>query len=212
MDNATFENLVKEIRAASMDTLTAKNAKYATDGDRLHNFVAGGDVMGGTAAQACWGYLTKHLVALRDKVERNDFSDREDLKEKCQDAINYIVFIWCIGNEERATKEREDAARCTRACEHTIRTCEEALDRMGSTDCEQGLGLSPAESNAYNATYRDMAKKVTGLDVQWDGDDCPGSFFEGAPNIDKPSCGKDCAVCWSLAYKGERAYDTVGGD
>lgn len=101
MDNATFENLVKEIRAVSMDTLTAKNAKYATDHDRLHNFVAGAGVMGGTPAQACWGYLTKHLVALRDKVERNDFSDREDLMEKCQDIINYIVFIWCIGNETR---------------------------------------------------------------------------------------------------------------
>lgn len=201
MDNTTFENLVKEIRAASMDTLTAKNAKYATDGDRLHNFVAGGDVMGGTAAQACWGYLTKHLVALRDKVERNDFSDREDLKEKCQDAINYIVFLWCIGNEERA---KEAHLKCTRAEDEPV----------------EGLGLSPAERAEYEpaetakatVTYRDMASRVTGRDVPWDGDYCPGSFFEYAPNIDAPSCGKDCAFCWSLAYKGERARDDIGGD
>jgi hypothetical protein len=57
-------------------------------------------VFGGTAAQACWGYLTKHLVALRDKVQNNDFHDREDLLEKCQDTINYVRFLWCIGNEE----------------------------------------------------------------------------------------------------------------
>lgn len=102
MDNKTFNNLVGEIRAVSLDTLVSKNARYASNDDRLHNFAAGGAVLGGTAAQACWGYMTKHLVALRDMVERNDFSDLEDLKEKCQDVINYTVFLWCIGNEEAA--------------------------------------------------------------------------------------------------------------
>lgn len=99
MTAETFNKLVDEIRKASIDTLVAKNAKYAAGGDRLHNFRAGGDILGGTAAQACWGYMTKHLVALRDMVERDDFRDLEDLKEKCQDIINYTVFLWCIGNE-----------------------------------------------------------------------------------------------------------------
>ena len=58
--------------------------------------------MGGTPAQCAWGYMTKHITALRDKVQKNDFRDREDLLEKCQDTINYIRFIWLIGNEERA--------------------------------------------------------------------------------------------------------------
>ena len=44
--------------------------------------------------------MTKHLVALRDMVQKNDFHDREDFMEKCQDTINYIRFLWCIGNEE----------------------------------------------------------------------------------------------------------------
>lgn len=60
--------------------------------------------MGGTPAQACWGYMTKHLVALRDKVNRNDFSDREDFLEKCQDTINYVRFLWCIGNDDPNTR------------------------------------------------------------------------------------------------------------
>lgn len=99
MNAAQFNDLVNAIRDASVDTLLKKNAMYATE-DKLHNFRVGGDIMGGTTAQACWGYLTKHLVALRDKVERNDFSDLDDLKEKCIDTINYTVFLWCIGNEE----------------------------------------------------------------------------------------------------------------
>lgn len=106
MTAAKFEELVNEIRGDSIVTLLKKNAAYATQ-DKLHNFRVGGEIMGGTTAQACWGYLTKHLVALRDKVERNDFSDLEDLKEKCIDTINYTVFLWCIGYEETNKHESE---------------------------------------------------------------------------------------------------------
>lgn len=101
MNHERFEKLMRELDGNSMETLLAKNTKYAPGDDALHNFHSGGDVFGGTAAQACWGYLTKHLVALRDKVQNNDFHDRDDLLEKCQDSINYIRFLWCIGNEER---------------------------------------------------------------------------------------------------------------
>lgn len=101
MTTEVFNALVRELREASMDVLTAKNASYSSAEDRLHNFIAGAEITGLSPAQTAWGYLTKHLVALRDKVQQNDFSDREDFLEKCQDAINYICLIWCIGNEER---------------------------------------------------------------------------------------------------------------
>lgn len=113
MNEKLFKMLIDEIRKESIDTLFAKNAKYAEGcEDRIHNFRAGADILGGTPAQACWGYLTKHLVALRDMVARNDFSDREDFLEKCKDSINYIVFLWCIGNEEQM---RIDARRLRHA-------------------------------------------------------------------------------------------------
>ena len=110
MDSEKFNSLIAELDERSYSTLYAKNNTYAPDVDRLHNFKVGADIMGGTPAQACWGYLTKHLVALRDKVEHDDFVDREDFLEKCQDAINYIRFIWCIGNEEKEkyTKKEND--------------------------------------------------------------------------------------------------------
>ena len=99
MTRERFETLMKELDGNSLETLLKKNAMYAPGDDSLHNFNAGAEVFGGTAAQACWGYLTKHLVALRDKVQNDDFHDRADLLEKCQDSINYIRFLWCIGNE-----------------------------------------------------------------------------------------------------------------
>ena len=100
MDGETFRQLLDELDGNSLQTLKEKNAKYSQNGDPLHNFRSGAEIMGGTPAEACWCYMTKHLVALRDKVEKNDFSDRDDFLEKCQDTINYIRFLWCIGNDE----------------------------------------------------------------------------------------------------------------
>lgn len=108
MSNEEFSRLLNELDGNSLETLTTKNARYSTNGDALHNFRDGGDIIGGTPAEACWGYLTKHLVALRDMVKRNDFSNREDFLEKCQDSINYIRFLWCIGNEEESNKKEID--------------------------------------------------------------------------------------------------------
>lgn len=106
MNQNTFQKLLDELDGNSLATLKNKNARYSTNGDSLHNFRKGAGIMGGTPAQACWGYLTKHLVALRDMVDRDDFSNREDFLEKCQDSINYIRFLWCIGND-KINKEGE---------------------------------------------------------------------------------------------------------
>lgn len=100
MTSERFEELVNELDGNSVNTLITKNRLYAQNGDSLHNFRSGAEIAGRSSAEACWGYMTKHLVALRDKVMNNDFSDREDFLEKCQDTINYIRFLWCIGNEE----------------------------------------------------------------------------------------------------------------
>lgn len=100
MNSDEFNRLLDELDGMSLNTLKSKNMKYASNEDCLHNFNVGADISGNTAAQTCWGYLTKHLAALRDMVENNNFKDREDFMEKCQDSINYIRFLWCIGNEE----------------------------------------------------------------------------------------------------------------
>ena len=111
MNREEFEKLLDELDGNSVSTLKEKNARYSSPDDTLHNFNSGADIMGGTPAQACWGYLTKHLVALRDMVERNNFHNREDFLEKCQDSINYIRFLWCIGNEERKNYVQDEESK-----------------------------------------------------------------------------------------------------
>ena len=108
MTHKKFKALLEELDASSVSTLIEKNARYSSVEDSLHNFRDGGEIFGGTTAEACWGYLTKHLVALRDMVKRNDFSNRDDFLEKCQDSINYIRFLWCIGNDNEKEIEKNE--------------------------------------------------------------------------------------------------------
>ena len=99
MTHENFKKLLEELDGNASETLSEKNARYSSSDDALHNFKSGAEIMGGTPAQACWGYLTKHLTALRDMIQRDDFSNREDFLEKVQDSMNYLRFIWALGNE-----------------------------------------------------------------------------------------------------------------
>ena len=116
MTHERFEQLLDELDGESLDTLKAKNRIYSAPTDALHNFASGAEIGGCTEAQACWGYLVKHLVALRDKIKNNDFSNKDDLKEKCQDSINYIRFIWAIAHEGEDTSFDYDFIDNTPEC------------------------------------------------------------------------------------------------
>lgn len=108
MTHENFKKLLEELDGNASETLAEKNARYSSSDDALHNFKSGAEIMGGTPAQACWGYLTKHLTALRDMIQRDDFSNRDDLCEKCQDIINYVRFIWALGNEAKSDRSVYD--------------------------------------------------------------------------------------------------------
>lgn len=99
MTHENFKKLLEELDGNASETLAEKNARYSSSDDALYNFKSGAEIMGGTPAQACWGYLTKHLTALRDMIQRDDFSNRDDFLEKVQDSMNYLRFIWALGNE-----------------------------------------------------------------------------------------------------------------
>lgn len=101
MTHEQFKILLEELDGTGVKILAEKNSKYSTSDDALQNFHEGAEIMGCTTAQACWGYMTKHLSALRKMIWSNDFSNREDVYEKCIDIINYVRFLWAISEEER---------------------------------------------------------------------------------------------------------------
>ncbi len=131
MTHKQFKILLEELDGTGTKVLSEKNSKYSTSDDALQNFHEGAEIMGCTTAQACWGYMTKHLSALRKMIWSNDFSNRADVYEKCIDTINYIRFLWAISEEERSKLTENDTlytegdcGDCRfRDCDSTDDTC-----------------------------------------------------------------------------------------
>ena len=104
MTHENFNTLVDSLEEIRINTLKTKNAKYAPENDALHNFHVGAEIMGTTVPQCIWGYATKHIVSLRDKIMRDDWEDKDDALEKIQDIQNYLTFIWCAINENKTVE------------------------------------------------------------------------------------------------------------
>ena len=100
MTHENFNALVDKLEASRVSILKKRNAKYSHPDNALYNFNEAAKIMGCTPAQAAWNYATKHIIALRDMILKNDFSDIDDLEEKIRDVQNYLTFIWALGNEE----------------------------------------------------------------------------------------------------------------
>ena len=112
MTSERFEKLIDELETESLKTLKEKNRKYtAQSGDALHNFRVGALVDGTTMPQTIWHYWKKHFISLLDKIEQNNWEDKDDALEKIQDSINYLRFIWCAINDIE-TNEIEEEHNC----------------------------------------------------------------------------------------------------
>lgn len=150
MTSEEFRALLEKFDGNSLKTLIEKNATYSENhnGDCLHNFRAGAEIMGGTPAQAAWGYMTKHLVALRDMIDRDDFSDLDNLLEKCQDINNYIRFIWCIGNERNKLLSKYKAKKVSEDVSSQFDTARFAMD-SGMAEKVVALLRSKIIQNGY---------------------------------------------------------------
>ena len=94
-----FDMVLKERLEAAERVLGSKAKEYASQEDRLHNFKRAAALLGQTPAQACVGFMTKHLVSILDIVT----ADAKGLKvpievreEKIGDAINYLILLDAI--------------------------------------------------------------------------------------------------------------------
>ena len=123
MTHKEFEKLVDELDGDSLATLKKKNAKYAPCEDALRNFHVGAEIMGTTTGECVWGYATKHISSLRDRIKNNNWDDLEDVKEKLQDTINYLRFLWCVANEENK-KDEEENIDCS-GCQYDELACDD---------------------------------------------------------------------------------------
>lgn len=99
MDHSTFEKIFEEQVQACFQTLIQKGKEYATE-DRLHNFRVAAALQGCTPAQACSGFLAKHIVSIYDLVGKSDVP-MDTWDEKIGDALNYLFLLKAIVSEGR---------------------------------------------------------------------------------------------------------------
>lgn len=100
MDSITFNEHLMHMQQVTVDTLTAKAAEYATDGDRLHNFKVAAAVQGISPTAALAGMMAKHTVSVYDMIGDGEVHPMELWEEKIKDSINYLFILWALLHEE----------------------------------------------------------------------------------------------------------------
>lgn len=153
MTHEQFSILLEELDGAGAKVLSEKNARYSASNDALQNFHEGAEIMGCTTAQTCWGYMTKHLSALKKMIWSNDFSNRADVYEKCIDSINYIRFLWAISEEERNKLTENDSCieypDWTKTEKEDCCDCEFSEYRMIREPCVNCKNNYPSSTEQY---------------------------------------------------------------
>lgn len=96
MNDQDFEELLAGTLSQIQEVLGVKAREYAPGGDRLHNFKIAAAYMQCTEEQACFSYLTKHLVSLADMVKSGKIHPNEVWDEKIGDALNYLILLRAI--------------------------------------------------------------------------------------------------------------------
>lgn len=100
MTSEVFNQHLQHMQKVTVETLRAKAAEYATDGDRLHNFKVAAAVQGVSPLDALGGMMAKHTVSVYDMIGIGDTTPLDLWEEKIKDSINYLFLLWALINEE----------------------------------------------------------------------------------------------------------------
>ena len=100
MTSEVFNKHLRYMQEVTVDTLTAKAAEYASDGDRLHNFKVAAATQGITPAKALGGMMCKHTVSVYDMIGTGESYPLALWEEKIKDSINYLYLLWAMVNED----------------------------------------------------------------------------------------------------------------
>ncbi len=95
-----FDKLVEQQIDSIRKVLLSKANEYAVASDRLHNFKSASIDFGDKPAEACWGYMLKHLMSVRDLAKGIRKGTVEMIDEKIGDSINYLILMKAILLEE----------------------------------------------------------------------------------------------------------------
>ena len=108
MKNIEFEKLLEERINMTRKVLASKNAEYASDDDKLHNFKRAAAMLNCTPERALVGMKAKHDVSILDivdKLSKGELPSKEVLEEKIGDSINYLILLEALIKERMRVKK-----------------------------------------------------------------------------------------------------------
>lgn len=100
-----FEEIYEKQTAHEREVLIDRASAYATHGDRLGNFYAGAELNEVTPLQFAFGLMTKHILALRDLIQKQaegvplDDAVMARAREYGGDIRNYVLLALAIFEE-----------------------------------------------------------------------------------------------------------------
>lgn len=107
MNNHNFNTNVQDTLGRCEDTLIKKAKEYASDKDRLHNFVQAAHLQGITPRQALAGMMAKHTVSVYDMAMSDQEYSAEQWDEKIGDHLNYLLILRAMVADERVAALRD---------------------------------------------------------------------------------------------------------
>ena len=105
MTQTEFEEIYEKQTAHEREVLIDRASAYATHGDRLGNFYAGAELNEVTPLQFAFGLMTKHILALRDLIQKQaegvplDDAVMARAREYGGDIRNYVLLALAIFEE-----------------------------------------------------------------------------------------------------------------
>jgi len=108
MTNDKFIRFAKEKFDKQLQILGSKGAEYSQGvDDRFLNFKMAGAIQGMSAREALLGQLSKHLASIIDMIKSPIKPSQMSVwAEKTGDAINYLVLLEAMVNEEVSNSAR----------------------------------------------------------------------------------------------------------
>ena len=108
MDQKTILKISAD-RFAERTTLMCKKSKvYSVGGkDKLRTFKDAAYLLDRTAEEILLGFVTKHIIALKDVVLSRKIPDDKWIGEYLGDIHNYMDLLECLWKEERCGSKSE---------------------------------------------------------------------------------------------------------
>jgi len=104
MNQKDFDAVVQEVINDIVQVLTIKGKEYTSDLDRLRNFKDAANFLGYSDEEALLGFVTKHIIALKDFIHLDAAGDdsitKEQWNEKIGDIINYMILLKALLREK----------------------------------------------------------------------------------------------------------------